>query len=64
VWIVTERANGRGVLQPITVERVDEQNGWVTLSGDLQPGAIMAADPARCSPGERVRIVASKGGPS
>ncbi|MEZ6164535.1 MAG: efflux RND transporter periplasmic adaptor subunit [Phycisphaerales bacterium] len=64
VWIVTERANGRGVLQPITVERVEEQNGWVTLSGDVQPGAIMAADPRACTAGERVRFVAKNGGTS
>ncbi|MCA9275840.1 MAG: efflux RND transporter periplasmic adaptor subunit [Phycisphaerales bacterium] len=64
VWIVTERANGRGVLQPISVERVEEQNGWVTLSGDVQPGAIMAADPRACRAGERVRFVAKNGGAS
>lgn len=64
VWIVTERANGRGVLQPITVERVEEQSGWVTLSGDVQPGTIMAADPRACRPGERVRFVSKNGGAS
>lgn len=64
VWIVTERENGRGVLRPVSVARVTESDGWVTLSGDLQPGAIIAAEPGKCSAGERVRFIAKKGGAS
>lgn len=64
VWVVTERANGRGVLQPVRVSRISEESGWVTLSGELQPGAIVAADPGSCTAGERVRFIARKGGAS
>lgn len=64
VWVVTERANGRGVLQPVRVSRISEESGWVTLSGELQPGAIVASDPGSCSAGERVRFIARKGGAS
>jgi HlyD family secretion protein len=61
IWIVTERENGRGVLRSVQVSRVSEEDGWVTLSGDLQPGAMIAADPLSCTQGERVRFVAKKG---
>lgn len=64
VWVVTQRANGRGVLRPIEIERIAEEDGWVTLTGDLSPGTIVAANPEGCTPEQRVRINTRNGGAS
>jgi len=63
VWVVTDRSGGRGVLRPIPVTRIDQQqaDGWVTVTGPLQPGSVLAADPRGCTPGERVRLRAKNG---
>ena len=64
VWQITDRANGRGVLQPITVTPIARQSDWVTIRSSLQPGAMIAADPSGCVPGERVKIALQKDGAS
>lgn len=62
VWAVTDRANGRGVLRSMTIDIVSQREGWATVRADLQPGAMLAADPGGCSAGERVRVASSEGG--
>ncbi len=62
VWVVADRANGRGVLRPVPIRVVSEEDNWVVVEGNLQPGAIIAATPAGCTPRERVRFTMSKGG--
>ena len=62
VWVVAERSNGRGVLRSVAAEILSEEQDWVTIRADLHPGAIVAADPEACRPGERVRIATISGG--
>lgn len=62
VWVVAERANGRGVLRPIPISRLSEEEGWVTVEGDLYPGSIIASTPVGCTAGERVRLNTRKEG--
>lgn len=64
VWLVTERANGRGVLQPVSVTLIEIHDGWVTVSGQIQPGSLIAADPRGCTQGERVQLRSTNGGES
>lgn len=64
VWLVTQRENGRGVLRPVTVHPIELDSPWATVTGNLHPGAVVAADPKGCVIGERVRLTASKGGAS
>lgn len=62
VWVVAERANGRGVLRPIPISRLSEDEGWVTVEGGLYPGSIIASTPDGCTAGERVRLNTRKEG--
>ena len=62
VWVVSDRANGRGVLRPVPVTIMNADTEWVTVCADLNPGAILASDPRACVTGERVLIASAKGG--
>jgi len=63
VWVVTDRVGQRGVLRPtpVTVMDLAQNDDWVTISGSIQPGSVIAADPSGCTPGERVRMHAENG---
>jgi len=61
VWVITDRANGRGILQPVNVATIETIGDWVTVQGVLQPGAMIAVDPNDCISGERVRLRIAKG---
>ncbi|MEL7472311.1 MAG: efflux RND transporter periplasmic adaptor subunit, partial [Planctomycetota bacterium] len=56
VWTVTHRKASRGALHSVAVERLGAENGWVTLAGDIQPGALVALDHATAREGERVEF--------
>lgn len=56
VWIVTDRSNGRGVLQPVAITTRSAEDGWATVTGSLLPGSMIAADPNGCVAGERVKV--------
>jgi HlyD family secretion protein len=62
VWVVTERENGQGILRPVSVNKLDESQGWATVQGLIQPGAMIAADPKDCVEGERVKLRERIGG--
>lgn len=66
VWIVADRSGGQGVLRSQTITQTSEldDDGWVTVTGDLQPGTMVAADPSNCQRDERVRFYAKNGGGS
>ncbi|MGJ8635391.1 MAG: efflux RND transporter periplasmic adaptor subunit [Phycisphaerales bacterium] len=64
VWIIHDRANGRGVLRSIPVTLVGEQGEWATIRGDLQPGSMLAADPEGCRSGQVVNLESVNGGAS
>lgn len=64
VWIIQDRANGRGVLRAIPVSSIEQQGDWVTIRGNLQPGSILAAEPAGCRSGQVVKLASTTGGKS
>lgn len=64
VWVVSQRANGQGVLQAVSVDVLSEDAGWATVEGDLQPGTLIASNPADCKAGERIRVASLNGGGS
>lgn len=64
VWMIQDRANGRGVLRAIPVSSIEHQGDWVTISGNIQPGSILAADPEGCRSGQVVKLVSKTGGDS
>ncbi|MDF1808779.1 MAG: efflux RND transporter periplasmic adaptor subunit [Phycisphaerales bacterium] len=62
VWVVADRANGKGVLVPVRVSPIETVDNWVTVQGLLQPGALIAVDPEGCVLGERIRFNFTQGG--
>ncbi len=56
VWVVSQRSNGRGVLESKGVQSIGESDGWITIAGDIQPGALIVANPSGCKEGESVRF--------
>ncbi len=56
VWVVSQRSNGRGVLVSKGVQNISIADGWITISGEIQPGALIVANPSGCKEGERVRF--------
>ncbi len=59
VWLITDRSNGRGVLQPVSVNTQSTDEGWATVTGSLLPGSMIAADPNGCVAGEQVKVQTS-----
>ena len=66
VWAIVDRRNGRGTLRRQRVDVVARSDDWVTLEGELAPGALLAVastgDDFR--DGELVVIGAQTGGAS
>jgi len=56
VWIVTQRRNDRGVLSARPVDVLDGDAEWLSVAGDLQPGALLAIGLDRPKEGEAVVI--------
>ncbi len=56
VWLVTNRRAGRGELQPVAVEPIEQGDGYVLVSGRLHGGALLALDFNQAKPGEPVVI--------
>lgn len=56
VWLVTHRRQNRGVLQSVAVEPVSREEGWVTVRGPVQPGAVLAVIDGTLHEGEAVII--------
>lgn len=64
IWQIVDRANGRGVLNPVGVTIISTDGDWVTVQGDLPSGAVIASDPSGCVEGGRVRLNPVDGGAS
>lgn len=65
VWVVRQRRGDRGVLEPVPVRVLAEEEAWVSLQGALAPGDLLAADPEGLRAGQNVRLrVAQDGGES
>lgn len=64
VWVIEDRANGRGVLRAVPVQPFEEQGDWVTIRGELHPGSLIAADPDGCRAGQVVELAKRSGGAS
>lgn len=56
VWLVTDRRSGRGELRPTPVSPLENRDGWVLVTGDVQPGAIVSLDFDGAQPGEAVIV--------
>jgi len=56
IWLVTERRNGRGVLRPRPVNIISREDGWLTVSGEVRPGDLIATGLTHPKSGERVVI--------
>lgn len=56
VWLVTQRRNDRGVLAPRSVNVIRGDAEWLTVAGDLQPGALLAIGLDKPREGEAVVI--------
>ncbi|MEM8756746.1 MAG: efflux RND transporter periplasmic adaptor subunit [Planctomycetota bacterium] len=57
VWVVRDRRNDRGVLDPAPVDVVSrEGGGWVRVRGGVQPGDLIAVGLANPQAGERVTV--------
>jgi len=56
IWTVSDRHQGRGVVQPHTVETMRTDDGWVAIAGAIQPGAWLALDPGDLHEGQRVTV--------
>ncbi len=62
VWTVTDRRNGRGVLTQRLVSILGQQGDWLTIGGDVQPGALLAVGLDEPREGERVVLRAERSG--
>jgi multidrug resistance efflux pump len=56
VWIVTNRHNGRGVLSSRSVDVIERTADWLTVAGNIQPGALITVDVAKPREGEFVVV--------
>ena len=56
VWIVTSRRNGRGVLSSRSVDVIERAAEWLTVAGNIQPGALITVDVAQPREGEFVVV--------
>ncbi|MEM1329138.1 MAG: efflux RND transporter periplasmic adaptor subunit [Planctomycetota bacterium] len=56
VWLVTGRRNGRGVLSPEPVAIQERDDGWLTVTGAIRPGALVVTSPSEPRQGETVRF--------
>lgn len=56
VWLVTDRKNGRGVLAERAVRVLARADGWASIAGDIQPGALLAVNPSDPSNGATVKF--------
>lgn len=57
VWLVEQRRDGRGVLAAAPVRVRARDGDWVTVTGDIHPGDLLAIGIERPREGERVVIV-------
>ncbi len=64
VWTVVDRRNGHGVLRPQRVEVVERAEGWLTVTGDLHAGALIAVDIENPRSGEQVFVRSTAAGGS
>ncbi len=66
VWIVINRRNGRGVLSARQVAVIERSGSWLTIVGNIQPGALVAVGVAQPREGELVvvRSPTNEGSPS
>ncbi|MFK7883908.1 MAG: efflux RND transporter periplasmic adaptor subunit [Phycisphaerales bacterium] len=56
LWLVTDRRASRGVALPVPVTVTRQDADWATVTGRIQPGALLIEDPAGLAPGEPVAI--------
>ncbi len=56
IWVVRDRRGDQGVSRPLPVEVLSEEDGWVVVSGALQPGELLIRNPTALSDGSRVRM--------
>lgn len=61
VWLVRDRRHGRGVLKPMDVTALERGEGWVTVSGEVTPGSLIAQASGTMRRGQVVRFGSGAG---
>lgn len=56
LWLVADRRASRGVARPVRVTVSQEDGDWATVTGGIQPGALLIADPSGLGPNQPVAI--------
>ena len=56
VWTVADRRADRGVARPVTIQTVSQQDGWLRVRGDLQPGTLLIINPQNLKDGQPVKF--------
>lgn len=56
VWVVRQRQNDRGLLEPATVDVLSNEEGWVRVRGEIRPGDLVAVGIESPRAGERVTV--------
>ena len=55
------RRHGRGVLKPMDVTALERGEGWVTVSGEVTPGSLIAQANGTMRRGQVVRFGSGAG---
>lgn len=56
IWVIADRRGERGVLRSVEVQQVGSENGWMRVTGDVQPGSLLAIAQPGLREGMRVSI--------
>ncbi|MEQ8770457.1 MAG: efflux RND transporter periplasmic adaptor subunit [Phycisphaerales bacterium] len=56
VWLITQRQQTRGVVRPVAIESTPRDDGWASIRGPVQPGALIALPDGSLSDGQAVRF--------
>jgi len=56
VWAVRDRRGSQGVVQPLMVEVLSEEDGWAVVAGPVNPGELLVLHPEGLRRGETVRM--------
>jgi len=56
VWAVRDRRGDVGVVRPVPVRVLGDADGWVSVSGTINPGELLVLDAGGLAAGDRVRI--------
>ncbi len=62
VWVVRSRRGLSGHVSAVSIEALEQENGFVTVEGPLSVGDLVVQQPTGLTPDERVKMTLSEGG--